>query len=208
MLPRDVARQSISRATLIVVAAGLVAASAGLARSEKAGCPLLTRAEARAALGDVGSMSHRMIWAVDAIYPDEPGEKMRFNKKRVVEYCFVKLGAKYRGAPNCPACGPDDWGQVDIRFRGIGFDGHSLYDFKKQKAVHKKIGTVRDVRGLGALAYRFVENPSDGCWRGLWVLADVRNGEGREIGIQMEQCDPAPPFGSFIAVARAILKRV
>ena len=132
-------RQPMRRAPVVcfaMIVALFLAASMGSAAPAASilgtGCPAPTRAEARAALGDVKGLLHHAI------------------RKRGVtslQECLVKLGPRFRGA-DARSKDFSSWGEVSVQF---GVKDRAVWD-EAFRVLTQRSG-LRELRGLGAPAY-------------------------------------------------------
>ena len=128
---RRVSIVSLAMAAALCLAAS-IGSAAPAARILGTGCPALTRADARAALGDVKGL----------LYHAE-----RERGVTSLQQCLVKLGPRFRGS-DARSKGLSEWGEVYVQF---GTNDQAAWG-EAFRALRQRSG-LRELRSLGAPAY-------------------------------------------------------
>ena len=181
---------------LLVIVTLSVTSALAASSAIRPGCPVITRAQAEAALGDVKKIEHHTQHTAGV------GKGITW-----LERCTIHFGPRYKGVS------PSRFGgSVDVVFTG-----NEREDFDEERRGLAAQGKVTVVRGLGKAAFRYTEDPSYPEWE-LYVFhpskasptpgLPPRPGEGAGSFVVLP--DPSVkvnlPFQSLVALARAALK--
>ena len=174
---------------LLVIVTVSVTSALAASSVVKPGCPVLTRAQAQAAIGDVKKL----------VYHSEhtPGGG---GGVTWLERCTIYFGPGYKTAQPSRHGGTVD----------VVFNGNDRQNFDEERRGLVGQGKVQTVRGLGKAAYRYARDPSSDPWE-LYVFHPSNTLQGRPVppfGSFVVLPDPSvnPSFQSLVALARAVLK--
>ena len=157
----------------------------------KPGCPVITRAQAQAAVGDVKKLVYH------SEHTPGPGGGVTW-----LERCRIFFGPGYKSAQPSGR-----GGTVDVVYNA---NDRASFDEERQRLLG--LGKVQTVRGVGKAAFRYARDPSSDPWE-LYVFHPSRWSPpglppGPEHGSFVVLPDPGVslPFQSLVALARAALK--
>ena len=158
----------------------------------KPGCPVITRAQAQAAIGDVKKLVYH------SEHTPGPGGGVTW-----LERCTIYFGPGYKSTQPSRRGGTLD----------LVYNGNDRASFDEERRGLVGLGKVQTVRGLGKAAFRYARDPSSDPWE-LYVshpsrVSSIRGlPPGPEHGSFVVLPDPSVslPFQSLVALARAALK--